>query len=117
MTTIVLSELRFYSYHGVHQEERITGTDFIVSAQVRFDENSQLIKELHQTINYVTVFEIIRKRMEVSTMLLETIAMETANDIYNLFPFVNYIKVSIAKQHPPVESLKGDVGVCWEKEF
>ncbi len=67
MITIHLYNLKFYSFHGVHEEEKLLGNEYEVNADVRFHEDQGGIHSLSQTINYAEVFEIIKKRMHIPT--------------------------------------------------
>ena len=117
MITIHLQNLNFYSYHGVHEEEKILGNEYVVNADIRFHEDEPEIRLLAATINYVDVFEIIKSRMKVPTPLLETVVMEIGNAIYERYNYVRYIHVSLTKVHPPIVSIRGAVAVSWHKEF
>ena len=116
MITIHLYDLKFYSFHGVHEEERLLGNEYEVNADVQFHEDT-VINSLSQTINYVSVFEIIKKRMTIPTPLLETVVMEIGNAIYEKFNYVRSIHISLKKINPPVTGLQGSVGVSWYRDF
>lgn len=117
MVTIHLDKLRFNAFHGILDEERILGNEYLVDCTVNFYEREEVIVHIGDTINYVTVFDIIKKRMSIPTHLLETVAMQIGFEIYELFPQVKSISVSITKLHPPIEAIQGSVGVKWHKEF
>ena len=117
MITIHLDKLRFNAFHGILDEERILGNEYIVDCTVDFYENEEVIVHIDDTINYVTVFDIIKKRMSIPTHLLETVAMQIGFEIYESFPQVKSISVSITKLNPPIEAIQGSVGVKWHKEF
>ena len=117
MITIHLHNLKFYSYHGVHEEENILGNEYEVNADVQFHEEQTQIDSLSETINYVDLFEIIKNRMKIPTKLLETVVMEIGNSIYEKYSYVRSINISLKKNHPPIEGIEGAVGVSWHKEF
>lgn len=117
MITIHLHNLIFFSFHGVHEEEKILGNEYEVNADVQFHEEHAQIHSLCETINYVDVFEIIKDRMKIPTQLLETVVMEIGNSIYEKYNYVRSINVSLKKKHPPIEKIEGSVGVSWHKEF
>ncbi|MEO9022035.1 MAG: dihydroneopterin aldolase [Ginsengibacter sp.] len=117
MITVHLSDLLFNSFHGIHEEEKILGNDYIVDTSVEFYETSEVISHIHDTVNYVTIYNIIKERMSIPTPLLETVAMEIGNSIHLEFPLLKSIVISIKKMRPPIESIIGNVGVTWEKQF
>ena len=117
MLTIYLDKIRFNAFHGIHEEERILGNEYLVDCLVEFHEKEELIVHIDDTINYVAVYDIIRKRMMIPTHLLETVAMQIGYEIYESFPDVKCISVSITKLNPPIEAIQGSVGVKWHREF
>lgn len=117
MITVHLYNLKFYAFHGVHEEEKLLGNEYEVNADIQFHEEHTQINDLEQTINYADVYEMIKKRMHIPTSLLETVVMDIGNSIYEKYNYVRYINVSLKKIHPPIESIEGSVGVTWHKEF
>ncbi len=117
MITIHLHNLKFYSFHGVHEEERLLGNEYEVNADVQFHEQHAEIHSLSQTINYADVFEIIKKRMRIPSALLESVVMDIGNTLHEKYDYVRSIHISLTKIYPPIESIEGTVGVSWHKEF
>jgi 7,8-dihydroneopterin aldolase/epimerase/oxygenase len=116
MTTIHLHQLRFFSFHGVHEEERVLGNEYEVSVDIDFDAGKRAVV-LEDTLNYAEVYELIRERMNIPTPLLETIGEDIANGVKARFPFVAAIAVCIYKQYPPIKAIEGRVGVSIVKKF
>lgn len=117
MITVRLQNLLFNAFHGIHEEERILGNEYVVNASVEFHERDQVIEHINETVNYAVIYNIIKKRMIIPTPLLETIVMETGNEIHRQFPDLKSIFISIKKVHPPIEGMQGAAEVCWHKEF
>ena len=82
MITIQLQNLVFTSFHGIHEEEKILGNQYVVNAEVQFHERDEVIEHIHETVDYSIIYSIIRKRMSIATPLLETIVMEAGNEIH-----------------------------------
>lgn len=117
MITIHLHNLKFYSYHGVHEEEKLLGNEYELNADVQFHEEHAVIDSLSKTINYVDVYDAIKKRMRTPSPLLETVVIDIGNSIHEQYGYVRSIRISLKKVHPPIESIEGSVGVTWYKEF
>lgn len=117
MITIHLHNIKFRSFHGVLEEEKLSGNDFEVNADIQFHEEEEVIHSLSHTINYVDLFKIINERMQTPTPLLETVVMDIGKEISEKYNSVRSISISIKKMHPPIESLEGSVGITWNKEF
>lgn len=116
MITIRLNKLQFYSYHGVHEEEKILGNNYEVHVELSFSSN-EIITELQQTINYVLLYEIIKQRMAVSTALLETLAQDLAEQVHDADKRIRSITVSVNKKNPPIPGMEGSVAVIYKTDF
>jgi 7,8-dihydroneopterin aldolase/epimerase/oxygenase len=114
MITIELQHLRFRAFHGVYEEEKILGNDFEVDVLVHYDAHQEVIRHLGDTINYESIFAIVKKRMEKSTPLLETLVTDMAAQIGNAFFKVQSVQVKVAKLCPPIQGYQGSVAVSCE---
>lgn len=117
MLTVQLKNLLFTAFHGIHEEERILGNEYVVNVRVQFHERDEVIEHINDTVNYAVIFNIIKKRMNIPTPLLETIVMRAGNEIYSVYPDLKSISVSIKKMHPPIEGMQGAAEVSWHKDF
>jgi dihydroneopterin aldolase len=117
MITVRLQNLLFNAFHGIQEEEKILGNEYVVNASVEFHERDEAIEHINETVNYAVLFNIIKKRMSIPTPLLETIVMETGNEIHKVFPDLKSIFLSIKKMRPPIEGMQGSAEVSWHKEF
>lgn len=116
MFTINLNNLSFFAHHGVHEEERILGNTFIVNVSLSFNHGEK-ISALEQTVNYVSVYHIIKQRMSIPTALLETLTQELGQEIYAFDNRIKSISISIEKKDPPIANMQGSVSVTWSKDF
>ncbi len=116
MLTIHLQNLKFFAYHGHHEEERILGNEYEVDAIVQFQEHSQ-ISHLDETINYTPLYKIIKDRMQIPSHLLEPLAIDIGTTMKNEFLQIQVISIKITKMHPPISGFQGSVAVTWHKEF
>jgi len=116
MFTIHLNKLAFFSHHGLHDEETITGADFEIDVSVAFDAADK-ITSLHETINYTAVYSLIKKHMKSPVPLLETLAQNITEDIHLLDDRIRKIDIRINKLHPPIRNFVGSVGVSYSKAF
>ena len=117
MITIHLHKILFYSYHGIHDEEKILGNEYELSADVQFYEEQEVIHSIQQTINYVDIYQIMQQRMSVPSPLLETIIMDIGTSIKKKYDKVRSISIHLKKIHPPVTGIQGSVAISWQKEF
>ncbi|MER3499293.1 MAG: dihydroneopterin aldolase [Chitinophagaceae bacterium] len=116
MLTIKLNQLRFFVHHGLYKEERKVANEFVVDLEVSFVPD-QIITRMNETINYVRVYELVKERMLRTTDLIETLAMEIAENIHQSFQQVKKISITITKKYPPVINFSGNVAISYVKQF
>jgi 7,8-dihydroneopterin aldolase/epimerase/oxygenase len=114
--TIYLNNCRFFSRHGIHKEESITGADFEVNLEASFEEEGPVV-HLDDTINYVLLYDIVKKHLAEPRALLETIAQQIANDIHQEDDRIKTITVSIKKINPPIVNFSGSVSISYTKKY
>ena len=117
MVTIQLHNLIFFAHHGIHKEERLTGNSFELNLDVMFDEKKNKFGSIDDTIDYGALYEILKKRMQVATPLIEKICKEIITKIKKQYPFISEVDISIHKLHAPLENFQGKVGVAMNKKF
>jgi 7,8-dihydroneopterin aldolase/epimerase/oxygenase len=116
MPAIQLNRLKFFAFHGIHPEEKVLGTEFEVNVIIQF-ERSAPIRSIEQTVDYTKVYEIIKKRMNTPTALLETVLEDLVEEISKLNNAINSISIDIAKINAPINNFSGKVGVSIVKNF
>ncbi len=116
MFTIQLHKLSLYGYHGVHEDETAVGSSFELSIDVTFNSNEKII-QLENTINYVALYTIVKNRFSVPEKLLETLAQNIVDDIYEVEKKIKTINISIQKLNPPILNFIGAVGITYSKSF
>lgn len=114
MLSIHLHQLVFHAFHGLYEEEKILGNEFMVDLTVQHHPAIIPIHAINDTINYVALYELVKKRMEVPVLLLETLATSIAQDILLQFVLAETVNISITKLHPPISEFSGQVGVSFE---
>ena len=112
---ISLNKLLFVGYHGLYPEEKKLGNNYSVEIDIDFTPKEGVIDQLDQTIDYVHVYAIVKKWMEIPTPLLETLVGKIADDILSSQALVNKVFVKITKLHLPISSFEGNVSVTIEK--
>jgi dihydroneopterin aldolase len=117
LLTISLDRLRFFAFHGLYHEERKTGNHFELSLSVAWQPASGTITGISDTINYASLYELLKIEMKRPRDLLETFAMETVEKIHMSFPLAHVITLAITKLQPPIAGLEGTTTVTFTKEF
>jgi dihydroneopterin aldolase len=100
---IALEGLEFHAFHGVYPHERESGNWFEVDIAVETDFSlAAATDELVGTVNYETLFKIVKDEMEQPSKLLETVAEKVAMDVLEIFPNVISVEFKISKLNPPI---------------
>ena len=112
MMFIHLHDVLFHSKHGLYDEEREKGGEFLLNLSAAFA--ARKVTTLNETVDYVAVYELVQKRMNEPTSLLETIVIEIAQQILAQFSIVQEVHISLKKIQPPIEAFNGSVGVSYK---
>jgi dihydroneopterin aldolase len=116
--SVMLKGVRLYAMHGLYHEEASTGNEFEVDLTVCYKPVKKVVTEIDETINYVTLYEILQKIiLKQRHHLLETCAMQIAEEIKSQFPQVKSIEISIHKLNAPISHFIGTVGITYSKKF
>lgn len=100
---VALEGLEFHAYHGVYPHERESGNWFEVDIAVETDFTEGAERdELSGTVNYETLFSIVKSEMEKPSKLLETVVEKIANAVMDEFTAVTEIEVKLSKINPPI---------------
>ena len=116
MFTVRLHKMKFFAHHGWHDEEGITGTAFEVSLAVEFDPQKK-ITHLDETMNYVTLHDIVKEKFLHPSRLLETLAQDIAETIHSTDQRIRSINISIDKVNAPIENFSGTAGISYSKIY
>jgi dihydroneopterin aldolase len=112
---ISLHQVKFNGYHGLYEEEKKLGNTFIVDLSLVFTPPLEGITQINQTIDYVTVYELVKARMEVPTELLETLVEDIAHSLFIEFKQVQKVSIKITKAQVYIKTLEGNMSVLLEK--
>src|ERR1051325_9441108 len=115
MVKIQLKQLRFFAHHGLYEEERKVSNEFMVDLEVSFESSAVIITKMNETINYIKLYDLIKKHMLQTTDLIETLTMKITDDIHDSYPQVKKVSIAITKKYPPVINFSGNVAVSYMK--
>ena len=84
-------------------QERQTGGDFLVDLQVMCDlEKAVHSDDLSDTLNYGTLYDLVRQEMMKPSQLLEHVAGRIARRVFDSFPQVENVVITVTKVNPPM---------------
>lgn len=108
LSFITFDDMRFHAHHGVLEQERLTGGDFTVSLRVGVPLTAAVKSDnVADTVNYATLYDIVRTEMLQPSCLLEHVAGRIAERVFTTFQQVETVDITITKVNPP---MGGDTG-------
>jgi len=115
--TIYIQDMEFRAYHGCFKEEKVVGNDFIVNLTLETDiEKPCETDSISDTINYQTVYLLVKEQMETSSDLLEHVCERVLNAIYHTFgDKILSAWVKVDKMNPPMGGKMKCVSVSLSK--
>src|SRR5574344_1217775 len=102
MSTISLEGMKFYAYHGCFAEERAIGTWFECSLAIETDTSAaQRSDRIEDTLNYLEVYQKVKKTFESPCRLLESLAQRIGEELMRAYPEIESLRVKVSKLNPP----------------
>ena len=103
--SVILSNLRFFAYHGVMEQENRVGHYFTVTIEIICDFSKAIDSDkVKDTINYGKVFEVVKNEMEQPSKLMEHLAGRIIFALFRNFELAQQVKLKIIKQNPPINA-------------
>ncbi len=103
MAVISIEGMEFYAYHGCFKEEQLIGTWFVVDLFLTTDTTSaEQTDSLHETVNYLEVYQVVKREMEVNSKLLEHVGRRILKAVHDQFPSVEKARIKVRKMNPPL---------------
>lgn len=103
MAKIILENMEFYAFHGCYAEERKIGCTYRVSVELTLDLDAACRSDqLSDTINYETVYQLVKCEMEQPSNLIEHVAFRIKQSLLAAFPTLEGVTVTLTKLAPPL---------------
>ena len=114
MITVHVHDLRVFGNHGVHEEERATGQDFLFDVDLDVGERGAG-DDFTEAVDYVEVARVVREVSDGRQFtLLEALATAVADELETRFA-PRRVSVRIRKPEIRPAGLDGTVGVTDER--
>jgi len=99
--TIAVEGIEVFGYHGVYDQERQDGNNFVVDVYLKSNIfRSAYTDQLADTLDYQQVYEIVLAEMKTPAKLLEHLAYRIARQISKSFPDILALQIKVTKLNP-----------------
>lgn len=106
----------FYAYHGCYPEEQVVGNHFVVDVELCVDmEKPSVSDDISDALNYVGVYEIVKREMAIRAHLLEHLSARILDAILGQYPQIDKAEVSVTKLNPPIGGMMKGVSVTQQR--
>ena len=95
--------MRLHAFHGVLEQERKVGNDYVVSLNIGYPVDSCLASDdVNDTLNYASVADTVKEEMSVPSALVEHVAGRIINSLCRKFEKITSIRIRLIKIAPPM---------------
>ena len=110
MITVHVHDLRLFAHHGVHEDERTQGQDFLFDVDLEVGERG-VNDDFTEAVDYAEVARIVRSVSDARQFtLLEALAAAIADELERRF-VPEQVVVRVRKPEVRPAGLDGSVGV------
>ncbi len=113
MDRILIRDLKIFAYHGVNEEEKIDGQNFILDIDAFVDISVPCETDnVDDTVSYA---KIIKETIKIFTSqkddLLERASQRVADGLFERFEKIQSLRILLKKPEAPIKADFGYVGV------
>lgn len=113
---IVLQRMEFRAFHGCYELEQQVGNRFTVDLEITAELGEVASRDsVELAVNYLTVYEEVRKQMAVTQRTIERVAMNIIDALQDSFQQIRHVKCTVSKLAPPLGGKLEKVSVVLEK--
>ena len=103
MNKILVEGIKIYAYHGCLEEEGKIGCNYIVDVTMETDfTEAAKTDDLTKTIDYVIVYDIVKKQMAIRSKLIEQVGQRIVDELKKQFSTLKKVEVKVTKLNPPM---------------
>ena len=115
MQELFIEDIRLHAYHGCLEEEGRIGGKYRIDIKALADFNNCAdTDDLNKTVDYVIVYELVKKEMAIRSKLIETVAKRIALKLQAQYAWISEWEVSLTKFNLPVGGSLGQSRIVWK---
>lgn len=106
MDKIIIKNLKLFAYHGVNPEEKEDGQNFVFDIICTADiEKAGITDDLNDTVSYAKIIKTVRRVFTAEKYdLLEKAAQITADAIFEEYPKISAVDITLKKPEAPIKA-------------
>ena len=111
---IKINEIQLFGYHGLYEEEKENGQNFIISLSIDIDymDKNDIIDN---TIDYTKILNEVKDTFNQKRYnLIESLAVAISDNLMR-DKKINFLDISIKKESPPIDAKLNSVEVNLRK--
>lgn len=110
---IIIKDLKLFAYHGVNEEEKINGQNFVLDIECETDLSAACRSDdLNDTVSYAQIIKSVRAVFTKEKYdLIEKAAQTVAGHILKSYPPIKAVEVTLKKPEAPIKADFGYVAV------
>ena len=111
---IKINEIQLFGYHGLYEEEKENGQNFIISLSIDIDymDKNDIIDK---TIDYTKILNEVKDTFNQKRYnLIESLAVAISDNLMR-DKKINFLDISIKKESPPIDAKLNSVEVNLRK--
>ncbi len=114
---ISIEGLTLFARHGVGEDERLLGQNFILDLTLQVEAQSSLTSDdIADSVNYAHVVDLVRARFTTrSFCLLEAVAHHVIEALLTEFERVQHVRLRVHKPSAPVDAVFSSISVTLER--
>lgn len=118
MDKILIRDLKIFAFHGVNEEEKIDGQNFVFDIDLYVNMTKACYSDnVEDTVSYAKVIKTVTRVFTAKMYdLLEKAAQITADAILDEYSDVSKVTVTLKKPEAPMKADFSYVGVQIERE-
>ena len=110
--------MRFHAFHGVLEQERLTGNDYEVTIRIGVDLSAAAESDnVADTVNYATIYNKVALVMQTPSRLIENVAHRIAKEVFDISDDIASAVITVRKKNPPMgaDCLGAEVEMSYER--
>lgn len=106
MDKIIVRGLRLFAYHGVNEEEKINGQEFVIDLTAYLDLSRPCeTDDLNDTVSYAKIIKTVRRVFTAEKYdLIEKCAGVVASAVLEEYPDISEVTVKVMKPDAPISA-------------